>query len=657
MKQKLYILTTFALLLEALLLTACQRDVLLPEQEDISQPEVRWTDSCYVNLHIVNTIPGQFSSIPAVKPTRATAIEENAVYDGILCVFVGANEIDATLKTATVIDQLINNPGTSSTIDVTQRLAIGTHAYNNNLYVLALLNTTAAGFRVSGTTLQFKNTADPSSTYANIPDANSDGIITISDIQALQIGSVGSPDKHVGLFMSNAIQDGGGRMPLITTTGNSKQLYDTEDDARALTANHLVIRVERASARVKVTNDIPTATTLSNITLVGATTTHPLIHKMSWAVKNYNDGSYAVGNGATDKGVPTNTFATGDFTTFHQHSLLSGDEVYIGENYNNSKTQVVVEVQLKDGSFLLGDCFNYNNENSLYTTTDALINYFKEYNWNVEKGNYPDIENESKEEVFRNAKVTVNSDGSVKVTLTNSSFNSTEQAALSSYATALSNLTKCFRDGKMYYTYTLDDLVRNNAYNLNLVENSVSPQMATVVFSFNLGSEGQTATSINNSLFSASGVTHGSNLEIRDANNGQTRFYPILAADMEPSANNDNAIDFTITPITGLTFTPTSVSFHTTRFGTDNGKVDVSWINSDDTAVTLEKGIKPARNNNVTIWKGSLSTNASNGPCGLRLNLYNLANDKQVGFSDIVITGIVSGANANSISGVGQPTP
>ena len=176
---------------------------------------------------------------------------------------------------------------------------------------------------------------------------------------------------------------------------------------------------------------------------------------------------------------------------------------------------------------------------------------------------------------------------------------------------------------------------------------TVDNQTATATFAFNQGTENQTATFNQEAQgwFKNSYVVHGDNVILKDANSGQTRFQPSISN--EGSASDGNAIIFYIIPKDGLTFTPTKASFKTTRYGTDGGKVDVSWVNSDLSAISLATALSPARNNatpNVTEWSGNISNApASNGLCGLRLNLYSLGNTKQVGFADIVIEGLVNG--------------
>ena len=187
---------------------------------------------------------------------------------------------------------------------------------------------------------------------------------------------------------------------------------------------------------------------------------------------------------------------------------------------------------------------------------------------------------------------------------------------------------------------------------------SLKDVAATATFPFNLGTEGQTAEFGDaGNYFLSSKVTVGEGLFIKDVNNGagfdQTRIEPY-------SQNNNpdetNAIRFIIQPKYGLTFTPTKVSLKTTRFGTDNGLLDIAWENPDSTKVTLATEVKPNRNNGtnpaIASEEGQKFSNLSyevtgstpaEGPVALLVNLYHLQSGKQVGFADIVIEGLLNG--------------
>ena len=181
------------------------------------------------------------------------------------------------------------------------------------------------------------------------------------------------------------------------------------------------------------------------------------------------------------------------------------------------------------------------------------------------------------------------------------------------------------------------------------VSETVDNESLTISFPMDRGTEGQTATfgpkAEATGWFKTNYVSHGDGLTIVGSAQSQTQFQPSISN--EGSANEGNAVDFIVIPKKGLKFTPTAISFQTTRFGTDGGKVDVSWLNADGTVTSLDKGIVPARNNatpNVTEYSKQLSDMAAaDGLCGLRLNIYSLGNKKQVGFGSVVIEGMLSG--------------
>ena len=469
MKNSLYILT-LGLLLGILFLTACQSGDL--SNEDSGLPVVSRTDSCYLNLQIVD------NTKPTTRATIAATAAENAVYDGILAIFEGNGESAATLKSAVVIDQLINNPGNSSSITVTQRLSTGTHAYDNKLYVLALLNTTSTGFNVQNNMLYLNGSSLSGKTRA--------------EIQSMTINSVGSPDEHVGLYMTNTVKDDNTVLRIIyhNDPSQSSYLYDTPEAAAS--GNRLTINVERAAAKVSVNMPTP-APTLYIEKYNGESTGNTLtVHRMTWALHNYNKVSYAIRNGYTaaanwatsvsGEGIPIAFVNSGTdaFDLYQQQSFSDGESVYIAENTTstvNDQTQVFVEVQLKEGSFLLGDCYKYELGGNVifFTSAEKFIQYYKA-GWKdtfSQNSAYTIIKDKSADEVFKYYSFVINNDGTVTVTITNDSFTDAEKNGLSTLSSILSGTLKGYRDGKMYFTYKIKHdntpaygVVRNNAYNL-----------------------------------------------------------------------------------------------------------------------------------------------------------------------------------------------
>ena len=197
----------------------------------------------------------------------------------------------------------------------------------------------------------------------------------------------------------------------------------------------------------------------------------------------------------------------------------------------------------------------------------------------------------------------------------------------------------------------------------------ISAQMVnsdvTATWPFDLGTEGQTATITpedGGEWFNSNYVLLGSNFTYNETEtpkgDGELTQTKIQSKGKDSGPTENNAIEFMLSPKSGLTFTPTKVSFVSTKWGTGGGIYDIFWINSDGTKVELATGEKPARENgkdptgqvsrkfeyNVT------NASASNGACGLRINVYSLdgpeeegGKGKCVGFANIVIEGKIEG--------------
>ncbi|MBR0048455.1 MAG: hypothetical protein IJP74_03925 [Prevotella sp.] len=427
------------LLSALLLLTACSdydSSVLEPSPAE----RLANADSVYLNISIVN-------SATVTRATEEGSSLENAVYDGILCIF----ENDA-LKSAVVIDQLISNPyepqavvgGSATSINVTQRLK-NIHAYGGSLSAAVLLNTTRSGFYADNGKLYFRTqTTDQQTgevTFGTPEDMTGK---SFSNIENHDINDVGSTDRHVGLFMKSTAS--------VATTP-SDHLFDTEEVAATnFSTGHITINVERVAAKVTVHSDLTSGDDITNITLNG-TSTKAKFHAMRWTLS------------------PAPGYIAKDFTDFHQHALKSDDAVYVKPT---SSATVVVELQVKDGSFLIdeGYIFNYLSNNVLYSSSSQYLNYLKS-GIDYQKGNY-DLGDRNGGEIFRQPTIYINNDGTVTLTLTNYSLNDTEQAGLENLASALSGWTTGYRDGKMYYSFPVNDgFASNNAYTLTFDDSSI----------------------------------------------------------------------------------------------------------------------------------------------------------------------------------------
>jgi len=176
----------------------------------------------------------------------------------------------------------------------------------------------------------------------------------------------------------------------------------------------------------------------------------------------------------------------------------------------------------------------------------------------------------------------------------------------------------------------------------------------TATWNFDLGTEGQVATLNAESANSFYGtyVALGTNLYFNGkksvTSNGVTYNQTAIRQTQKnssPKAGTDN-VDFMLYTKKGLKFKPTSVSFTATRYGTNGGKINVLWVNSDNTTKELDKGITPNRNNgnpNYTTYSYNITDGAeSDGTCGLRIMIYDV-NGKDYGLCNIKITGTISG--------------
>lgn len=123
----------------------------------------------------------------------------------------------------------------------------------------------------------------------------------------------------------------------------------------------------------------------------------------------------------------------------------------------------------------------------------------------------------------------------------------------------------------------------------------------------------------------------------------QTLFNPATAT----TSSTGEYVEFMIKP--KANFKPTNVSFSATKYGTDAPTVKAVWVKTDGTEVSLSSGpVAIARNKkdpNVSTlsYKDELSAiDAARGICGLRIYV-TCANNKQVGFNNVQITGTLNG--------------
>ncbi|MFL9830621.1 pectinesterase family protein [Flavobacterium sp. ST-87] len=120
----------------------------------------------------------------------------------------------------------------------------------------------------------------------------------------------------------------------------------------------------------------------------------------------------------------------------------------------------------------------------------------------------------------------------------------------------------------------------------------------------------------------------------------------------------ENLLAYSVTPVTGLDFKPSSISFNCLRFGTGSGLIDLYWKSNDGTTTTstlIQANIKPARDGaivagdnttSVNIDLASLALPTSTKECTLEVYIHSLGSGKSVGLSNIKINGTIKGSVA-----------
>ena len=111
-------------------------------------------------------------------------------------------------------------------------------------------------------------------------------------------------------------------------------------------------------------------------------------------------------------------------------------------------------------------------------------------------------------------------------------------------------------------------------------------------------------------------------------------------------ATDDDALSFSVKPKKGLVFTPQSLSFEASRWGTGGGKFDVVAV-VGNRETTLATGVLPEYGNSglFTACNYDLSKLPVVGDdlLVLKIRIYSLATNKEYGFGNVVLKGHVAG--------------
>ena len=177
-------------------------------------------------------------------------------------------------------------------------------------------------------------------------------------------------------------------------------------------------------------------------------------------------------------------------------------------------------------------------------------------------------------------------------------------------------------------------------------------ESATATFPFNLGTAGQTATFSEGDAdyFLNSKVELGANMGYAATRTlGDYTFTKIQPQTANASAAAEDYVLFRIQPKPGFTFTPSAASLVAYKDGTGNGTLTIAFVTADGTETTLATDQAIARNSETPAYTSLAYNDLSavtpvEGAVGLKVYIGgNLATNKQVGLSNIIIEGTLSG--------------
>ena len=170
---------------------------------------------------------------------------------------------------------------------------------------------------------------------------------------------------------------------------------------------------------------------------------------------------------------------------------------------------------------------------------------------------------------------------------------------------------------------------------------------ATIAWAFDKGSDNPTMATVSvPEAVSATSWELGSNVTLQTAASAGTetltKIQPVVSIGRAQDENS--FVKYTIVPKKGVKFTPKKLSFNAAKFGTSGGQFDVYVIRGEE-KVQLTDGFNPERNNTgfSAVEHAINGMGASEERIELWFYIWNLANNKQVGLSDITLTADIEG--------------
>lgn len=123
-------------------------------------------------------------------------------------------------------------------------------------------------------------------------------------------------------------------------------------------------------------------------------------------------------------------------------------------------------------------------------------------------------------------------------------------------------------------------------------------------------------------------------------------FATFQPSDKVKEPTEGHTVSFQFTTNEGYTFEPTSFAYKGSVIGTDGGvyNLDYTWAGSTE---MIQGGFHPNRNNEANDWFSTVNEAllpiSGNGTFAVTFHSYDLANNKQIGLSEVVISGKLTG--------------
>lgn len=149
-------------------------------------------------------------------------------------------------------------------------------------------------------------------------------------------------------------------------------------------------------------------------------------------------------------------------------------------------------------------------------------------------------------------------------------------------------------------------------------------------------------------VFTTAALSYGK-MTIKDvAITNETSFVRFVPGEQVSGNNIDCALTFNLFPVSGYTFSPKEIKFKVLQYGTGSGRIRVSGKTSSGIETILLEETNPGRGDRddatteITIPLSDISV--SKEAYIVTIYIYNVATNKQVGFSDVNISGTINGS-------------